>query len=277
MFNYPKENLVRALSEAPEIVDSDSTIMRGHFAVWNTWTEIRSTFEGHFLERFAPGSMTKTIAEGRDRMRVLFQHGRDNGVGEKPLGTIDRLEPDDHGAYYEVSLFDTSYNADLIPGLRAGQYGASHRFQIVSEDFNKKPKRSDHNPTGLPERTVTEAKVIEFGPVTWGAYPTATAAVRSLTDEYILGRFVDDPERLALLIEQERKLRRNPRVTVTYGRAIGDTETPANEERDSSTPEPEPPAATTPTPAEPEPSEATTRSDRGLFWFAEPPKTKRSR
>jgi HK97 family phage prohead protease len=258
--NPPRENLVRALGEAPELVRDNPNGMptlRGHFAVWDTWTEIRSVFEGNFMEKFSATSMTKTLVEGRDRMRVLFQHGKDPQIGDKPLGPISRLEPDDTGSYYEVPLLDTSYNRDLIPGLDAGLYGASFRFQVISEDFNKKPARSDHNPAGIPERTVTEAKVMEFGPVTFPAYAQATAGLRSLTDEFLFGKYVGDPERLAELIEEERRLKSRPRVTVTYGDKIADTV----EERV----EPDPSEETTPPPAavEPEPSAATTRQEPG--------------
>ena len=259
--NPPRENLVRALSDAPELVRDTSggmPVLRGHFAVWDTPTEIRSAYEGHFIERFAPGSMTKTLGEARNRIKVLFQHGKDPQIGDKPLGAPQRLEPDDTGAYYEVPLLDTSYNRDLIPGLDAGLYGASFRFQVISEDFDQKPKRSDENPNGIPERTVTEAKVIEFGPVTFPAYKEATAGLRSMTDEFIFGRYLDDPERLAELLERERTLRREPRVTVTYGRNLAEPTEIADEEvRDT---EPDPPEDTTPQNTdEPERSDATTR------------------
>ena len=288
MHNALRENLVRALSEPPELVErsagsDEPTVMRGHFAVWDTWTTIRSYYENNgkpFLERFTPESMTKTIAEGRDRMKVLFQHGRDQTTGDKPLGTIQRLEPDSTGAYYEVRLFDeASYVQDLIPGLRAGAYGASHRFQSVIEDFDKKPKRSEFNPEGIPERTIREAKVIEFGPVTWGAYPSATSGVRavSISDEYHASRYLDDPEWLARFLADERR-RREPRVTVTYGRNLADTDSEPDEApEDRATVEPEPSEATTPQTTEPEPSEATTRSSHGLFRFVEPPKHMRSK
>jgi hypothetical protein len=36
----------------------------------------------------------------------------------------------------------------------------------------------------LPERTITRAKVMEFGPVTFPANPDATAGMRSMTDHY---------------------------------------------------------------------------------------------
>jgi len=49
------------------------------------------------------------------------------------------------------------------------------------------PSRSTFNPDGIPERTITEAQVMEFGPVTFPAYSRATAGVRSLTDWYRSG------------------------------------------------------------------------------------------
>jgi HK97 family phage prohead protease len=269
----PRENLVRALGATPELVRAEGDMgmptLRGHFAVWDTWTEIRSAYEGHFMERFSPTAMTKTLSERGKQIKVLFQHGKDPQIGDKPLGVPSKVEPDERGAYYEVPLFDTSYNRDLIPALDAGAYGASFRFQVVTEDFNKTPSRSDGNPHGIPERTVTEAKVIEFGPVTFPAYANATAGLRSMTDEFMFGRFLDDPERLRELLDREREFRREPRVTVTYGKNLAENTPALSPSQDTEpvvTPEPERlepelSEATTPTAevVEPEPSVATTR------------------
>jgi len=281
--NPPRENLVRALCEAPELVRDSSTsmpVMRGHFAVWDTPTEIRSAYEGHFIEKFAPGSMNKTLSEARDRIKVLFQHGKDPQIADKPLGPIQRLEPDATGAYYEVPMLDTAYNRELIPGLEANLYGASFRFQVISEDFNKKPKRSEENPHGIPERTVTEAKVVEFGPVTFPAYQQATAGLRSMTDEFIVGRFAEDPERLLELIRAAAGLEPS-RTLVTFGKNIGEDDQQISESdeapEDRAIVEPEPSEAATPQTNEPEPSEATTRSSADLFWFADKPKHMRSK
>ena len=82
-------------------------------------------------------------------------------------------------------MLDTSYNADLIPGLQAGAYGSSFRFTVVREDMDNTARASSYNPLGLPERTIREATVLEFGPVTFPAYGGATAGVRSLTDWYL--------------------------------------------------------------------------------------------
>ncbi len=155
-------------------------VMFGHFAVFNDWTEINSYFEGNFLERIAPRAFNKTFREQGSDMRALFQHGADPQIGDKPLGTIDVLREDDTGAYYEVSLLDAGYvRGDILPGLQAGLYGASFRFQTMREDFVDQPPVSETNPKGLPERTLKELRVFEFGPVTFPAYPAATAGVRA--------------------------------------------------------------------------------------------------
>lgn len=197
-------DLIRAVFPGAELRDDDAAggTMVGHFAVFDEWTEIDSIFEGRFLERIAPGAFAKTFQENRGGMRVLFQHGFDPVVGDKPLGTIDELEEDDQGARYEVSLLDTSYNRDIVEGLRAGVYGASFRFRVMKEEFVQKPDRSKHNPDGLPERSLTEVQVREFGPVTFPAYEGATAGVRSLTDRLVIERLVTEhPGQLRKLLE----------------------------------------------------------------------------
>jgi HK97 family phage major capsid protein/HK97 family phage prohead protease len=154
----------------------------GHFARFGVFNEIDSVIEGRFLERIEPGAFRKTFAENRDRIRLLFQHGRDQTVGEQPIGKITELRSDKAGPYYEAELFP-SVPPLVMDGLRAGAYGVSYRFSVVTEDWNPKPARSPENPKGLPERTIREAKVYEFGPVTFPADAGADIAVRSLTDQ----------------------------------------------------------------------------------------------
>jgi HK97 family phage prohead protease len=171
-----------AVREASDGSDSLGTLT-GHFSVFDRWTEINNFFEGRFLEQVAPGAFTKTFNENRTGMRCLLNHGKDPSVGMKPLGPIRELDQDATGARYDVDLLDTSYNRDIVPGLKAGQYGASFRFQVIREEVNSDPGRSDHNPEGIEERTIKECLVREFGPVTFGAYAEATAGLRSLNEE----------------------------------------------------------------------------------------------
>jgi hypothetical protein len=184
----PPIDLVRGAPLTPELRaagDGDETLgtLSGYFSVFNTWYEVDSLWEGKFLEQTAPGAFTETIEQDRDAMRVLFDHGFDT-IGNKVLGPIDVLEERAKGPYYEVPLFATSYNQDLLPGLRAGVYGASFRMRVLEETWEDEPKPSRRNPKGIPERTILRTKTMEFGPVTFPANPKASASVRSLTDSY---------------------------------------------------------------------------------------------
>jgi HK97 family phage prohead protease len=207
----PRDNLVRAMPGGFELRASTEPdgmpTLFGHFIRWGEWAEIDSIFEGRFLERFERGALTKTFNENRASMRVTFQHGRDPHLGDKVLGPIDELEEDSVGARYAVPLFDTAYNREILPGLEAGVYGASFRFRSMREEFEDKPGVSDFNPEGIPQRTVKEAMVPEFGPVTFPAYAGSTAGVRSMTDEFVFGSFTAEPERLVELIEHIRATR----------------------------------------------------------------------
>ncbi len=147
------------------------------------WAEIRSAREGHFMERMSPTAFDKTIAENGDRMRALFNHGHDPSIGDKVLGPLS-LRTDEGNVHYEVDLLDTSYNRDLVPGLEAGLYGSSFRFEVIRQDMNDRAEKASHNPKGLPERTVTEVRMSELGPVTFPAYAGAKSGIRSLTDKF---------------------------------------------------------------------------------------------
>lgn len=181
---------LRADDDAPA-----GAVMAGHFAVFDTWTEIHSWFEGDFLERIERGAFAKTISENRDNMRVQFDHGYDTFIGSAPLGPIDVLEEDKVGARYEVPLLDTDYNRDRILPMLEGRLmsgeatgsvlGASFRFRVTREEWDEEPGSSDHNPDGIAERTIKEVRLHEFGPVVFGAYPEATSGLRSLTDHYL--------------------------------------------------------------------------------------------
>lgn len=189
---------VRATRADDDQADAGMPTMFVEFSRFNTWYEIDSWWEGRFLEQTAKGAFRKTIKENRANIRCLYDHGYDFSIGNKVLGTIDDLREDPDSPIGEVGLFDTSYNRDLLPGLEAGVYGSSFRFRVVKEKWNKEPGASESNPDGLPERTITEVKLFEFGPVTWPANPDSTAGLRcmSLTDSYYERLRGRDPQRV---------------------------------------------------------------------------------
>lgn len=207
--NAPRDNLVRALidTEAAHLRadnGSEGRTLHGRFAVFNRWTRISSVWEGEFMERIAPGAFAKTFEEHRDRIKVLYDHGRDPQIGNKPLGPIRALGEDTTGAAYEVDLIRASYNDDfIIPAAEAGLLGASFRFSIPEggDEWITPERSTQGNPDKLPERTITQAEVYEFGPVTFPAYADATAGVRSGTDNF-LDSLIHDPRFMARFIER---------------------------------------------------------------------------
>lgn len=209
----PQENLFRAVHSvtlptyelqavrAAKADDGDGRTLELQWSVFDRWTEINSYFEGRFLERIAPGAFTKTIQENRANMRILLEHGYDPQLGDKPIASIDRLEENEVGGYAEGRLFD-GLDPLVVEGLRAGVYGSSFRFRVMRDEYMEEPEESDYNPKGIPERTIKEAQVMEFGPVTWGAYSEASAGVRSITDEMVFGTLRRMPrERLTQIVE----------------------------------------------------------------------------
>jgi phage head maturation protease len=164
--------------------DGSLGTLTGRFSEFGRWYFVSSRYEGDFMEQVRRGATVDTIRDNRDSMRVLFDHGMDAQIGNKVLGPIDVLDERSDGPYYEVPLFDTSYNRDLHPGLAARVYGASMRMRVTGDKWNDEPDASDANPDGIPERTITRMKVLEFGPVTFPANPGASAGIRSGTDEF---------------------------------------------------------------------------------------------
>ena len=193
----PNLEVVRAVPSTvrAKATDADGMpSMEVRFSRFDEWYEIDSFFEGNFLERTAPGAFAKTISEQRDHIRTLFDHGFDPSIGNKVLGEITDLREDKDSPVGEVQLFDTSYVRDLLPGLKAGVYGSSMRMRVMKDEWVKAPESSDHNPKGLPERTIKEVRLYEFGPVTFPANPQSTASVRSATDDYYRALRARDPQ-----------------------------------------------------------------------------------
>lgn len=169
----PREDLIRMTTTLRQ--EGDGSLLVGYAAVFNKWTEIDS-WEGRFKERIAPGAFRKTLAERGAQVKVLFNHGMDPSIGDKPLGKPTRMEEDSRGLAVEVPLDDTSYNADIKALLRSGALdGMSFRMTVVQEDWDK----LDGKKGQLPERTIREVRLYEFGPVTFPAYNATKAGVRA--------------------------------------------------------------------------------------------------
>jgi phage head maturation protease len=200
-----RDNIERSLARFSVSDDEELPKLSGHLAVFDQWTRISSMFEGEFMERIAPGSSLKTIKENRDRIQITFNHGHDPSLGDQVLADLRDIGEDETGTFYEADLFP-EIPPLLMRGLRHGKYGASFRFSVVKEEpsrwWEKRPtKETEYNPDRLPERTIRELALYEFGPVTYPAYAGATSGVRSTTDFYMSQRLTGDPEKLLAMIQ----------------------------------------------------------------------------
>lgn len=182
-------------------------MMDVRFSPFDTWYEIDDWFEGRFLERTTRGAFAKTIKETGTNFRVQFDHGHDPSIGSKVLGIPESVTEEKDAATGVVPLLDTSYNRDLLPGLKRGAYGSSFRFRVIKDEWNDEPERNDTNPDGIPERTIKEIRLMEFGPVTWPANPSATAGMRSLTTAFMEKLRDQNPEYVRRYMERVEMVR----------------------------------------------------------------------
>jgi HK97 family phage prohead protease len=186
----PCDDLIRMTSlVASELrVDPDSEgdtlgLLTGYAAVFDVDTVIDS-WEGRFVERIARGAFRKTLSDDSERVKVLFNHGFDPAIGDKPLGKPAVMREDTVGLWVEVPLDDTSYNRDLVASLRSGALdGQSFRFSVKREEWQE----ADGKERPMPIRTLKEVRLFEFGPVTFPAYTATTAGVRA-RDAYLAYR-----------------------------------------------------------------------------------------
>lgn len=179
MTEHPTTDLYRAMQGG--ITSEDGKTLTIRLAPHDQWAEIQSTTEGNFMERFSRSAYRKTMAENPPK--ILFNHGRDPEIGEKVIATTDEVGEDATSPYARGQILDGLPEL-VVDGIRKGVYGASHRFSVVREKWDDKPIGGQHNPKKLPERTITEARLFELGPVTWPAYAQASVSLRSVTDEY---------------------------------------------------------------------------------------------
>lgn len=151
----------------------DGNTLVGFAAVFNVWAEIDS-WEGQFRERIDPHAFDKTIAERGVDFTVLFNHGHDPTLGQLPLGVAKVVEPRSKGLWTETSLSSArSVQEEIKPRLQEGSLGGmSITFEVLDDEWGE-------GADGVEERTVKEIKMHEFGPVTFPAFTTTTAGVRS--------------------------------------------------------------------------------------------------
>ncbi|HNV12132.1 MAG TPA: HK97 family phage prohead protease, partial [Propionibacteriaceae bacterium] len=153
---------------------------------------------GGFVERIAPGALTKTLKDGGDVL-CRYQHEDEFLLGRTSSGTL-RLSVDEVGLLYEVDLPNTSYARDLEAlADRKDVQHSSFAFQLMpgGDDWSLTPE-------GFPLRTLTELHLVDVAPVVNPAYLDTTSGLRSLAESRHLDfdsvRAAAESERLADLL-----------------------------------------------------------------------------
>jgi HK97 family phage prohead protease len=100
------------------------------------------------------GAFKKTIKEFIDRMKVLWQHDYRTPIG-KPI----TLKEDDHGLYVHAKVSETRQGKDALILMK------DDVINELSIGYDAKKYRIDEE---TKTRHLTEVKLWEFSPVTWG-------------------------------------------------------------------------------------------------------------
>lgn len=151
----------------------------GYGAVYN-----RDSSDLGFIEQVDPGAFTKTIQEAD--VRGLGNHDANWLLGRTKAGTM-RLRSDANGLYYEIDVNPEDPDGQrALAKVRRGDWdGSSFSFTTVRDEWNWQAQP--------PQRRLLEVALIDVGPVTFPAYPDATATSRALAPiAEKVGRPVDE-------------------------------------------------------------------------------------
>lgn len=172
---------------------------------YGEWSEVDSLIEGHFLERFDMGSFRKTLAERAAEIKVYFEHGRDKVFGTQVVGILRDAWEQDDGLYFRAGLLQGLPEL-FMDGLRRSLYGASVGAKVVQMKRDRAPEASDHNPNRLEERTYKEMRAFDFSLTPRPHYASATVALRSITDDLMVAKLLEDPAKLLAAITRRTEL-----------------------------------------------------------------------
>lgn len=119
-----------------------------------------------FVERIAPDAFKKSISEDRDIMATAG-HSDDPLAAFAVIGKNLSITTTDGELRWEALIPDTRAGKDLLKLVDMGIIsGTSFEFEVRSKDGEKWEKRD----ANTDERTILDAKLLEFNPVKWPAY-----------------------------------------------------------------------------------------------------------
>ena len=149
-------------------------LVTGYAAVFNSPSEEIEEWGFRFTEIVRPGAFTKTLQEAD--VRALVNHNVDYVLGRTSAGTL-KLTQDARGLAIENTPPDTQWARDLMLSMRRGDINQmSFGFRTVKDRFTE----DRENQTVL--RELLEVELFDVSIVTFPAYPTTSAVVRSILE-----------------------------------------------------------------------------------------------
>lgn len=151
--------------------------VRGYAAVFGAESENLGGDTYRMFEKIERGAFDDVL---KDDVRALFNHDANlilarskNGTGTLTLGV------DDRGLFYEFEAPDTQAGRDLLVSLQRGDVDQSSFAFTVSRGGQKWEEETRDGVT-TARRTITKvSRLYDVSPVTYPAYPDASAALRS--------------------------------------------------------------------------------------------------
>ena len=167
---------IRAIQHKVEIrakEDGKKKIV-GYAARFNELSELLG---GWFQERILPGAFDGVLE--RSDIRALFNHDSNIVLGRSKSGTLG-LTVDEQGLFYEIDPPETRTAEEIIISIQRGDIdGSSFAFTPAETRWETLTENG---------RTVDIRNIVKFdliydvSPVTYPAYPTSSADMRSLED-----------------------------------------------------------------------------------------------
>lgn len=181
-----REERVVALDDIEVRTDEGQAVrITGHPIVYNKWSEDL----GGFREKVIPGALTKTLTEAD--IRVLFNHDPNFVLGRNKSGTAI-FHDEAAGLRMTCVPPDTQTIRDLViePMRRKDITQMSFAFQVAGPAFIR-GKKAEVPPSGtgevwnadFTERELLSLRLYDASVVTFPAYPSTDAQVRSLMSD----------------------------------------------------------------------------------------------
>ena len=175
---------------------------------------------GGFRERFASGSLTKTLSE-RDNVGLLYSHDAAAILASTRAGNLD-LTVDDEALKIvgdldlsdpDVARYDAKRRAGTVTQMSFGFQAVQDRWTVLDD--------------GTPLRTVVEARLFEVSAVAFPAYPATSLEGRGRVADLPVGALATMPaevrRRLIDAADLSKDDRRAVAAAVENLRALLDT------------------------------------------------------